>query len=52
MIPGSSRNWIAVNAVQQSILKQKLKTKNMATSQLRKSRIRGGGPAPQVVNNQ
>jgi hypothetical protein len=25
--PGSSRNWIAVNAVQQSILNKKLKTK-------------------------
>jgi uncharacterized coiled-coil protein SlyX len=33
MVPGSSRNWIAVNAVQQSILQQK----NMTTLRLIKS---------------
>ena len=36
MIPGSARNWIAVNAVQQSILNEKL-NKNMTTLHLRKS---------------
>jgi hypothetical protein len=36
MIPGSARNWIAVNAVQQSTLK-KMKTKTMTTLRLRKS---------------
>jgi hypothetical protein len=34
MIPGSARNWIAVNAVQQSSL-NKNEPKNMATLQLR-----------------
>jgi hypothetical protein len=29
MIPGSERNWIAVNAVQQSTFNKKMKTKNM-----------------------
>jgi hypothetical protein len=37
MIPGSARNWIAVNAVQQSNLNKKIKTKNMTTLPLRKS---------------
>src|SRR6202035_2257016 len=37
MVPGSARNWIAVNAVQQFSLNQKVKTKNMTTLQLRKS---------------
>src|SRR5436190_21918834 len=36
MIPGSARNWIAVNAVQQSTLK-KMKLKNMTTLRLIKS---------------
>jgi hypothetical protein len=31
MILGSARNWIAVNAVQQSSLNKKMKTKNMTT---------------------
>jgi hypothetical protein len=31
MVPGSARNWIAVNAVQQSNLNKKMKTKNMKT---------------------
>src|SRR5438132_13765155 len=34
MIPGSTRNWIAVNAVQQSSLNKKTKTKNMTTPPL------------------
>src|SRR6266567_6596238 len=37
MVPSSARNWIAVNAVQQSSLNKKMKTKNMTTLQLRKS---------------
>src|SRR5882757_461692 len=37
MVPGSARNWIAVNAAQQSSLNKKNKNKNMATLQLRKS---------------
>src|SRR5260370_6020751 len=37
MVPGSARNWIAVNAVQQIKSQQKLKTKNMTTPQLRNS---------------
>src|SRR5260370_34866798 len=37
MVPDSTRNWIAVNAVQQSSLNKKLKTKNMTTLNLRKS---------------
>jgi hypothetical protein len=37
MVPGSARNWIAVNAVQQSNPKQKLKTENMTTPQLKNS---------------
>jgi len=37
MVPGSARNWIAVNALQQSSLNKKLKTKNMTTLHLRKS---------------
>jgi trimeric autotransporter adhesin len=37
MVPGFSLNWIAINAVQQSSLKQKLRTKNMTTLHLRKS---------------
>src|SRR6266478_3278013 len=40
MILGSARNWIAVNAVQQSSLNQKLKTKNMTTLHLKKSTSR------------
>ena len=36
MVPGSARNWIAVNAVQQSNL-NKNETKNMTTLRLRKS---------------
>jgi uncharacterized coiled-coil protein SlyX len=41
MVPGSARNWIAVNALQQSSLNKKMKTKNMTTLQLRES----SGPA-------
>jgi hypothetical protein len=41
MVPGSARNWIAVNAVKQSNLNKKMKTKNMTTLQLRES----SGPA-------
>jgi hypothetical protein len=37
VVPGSERNWIAVNAVQQSTLNKKMKTKNMTTLSLRKS---------------
>jgi hypothetical protein len=37
MIPGSARNWIAVNAVQQSTLNIKMETKNITTLHLRKS---------------
>jgi hypothetical protein len=38
MVPGSTRDWIAVNTVQQSNpLSKKMKTKNMTTSQLRNS---------------
>jgi len=37
MIPSSARNWIAVNAVQQSTLNIKMKTKNITTLHLRKS---------------
>jgi hypothetical protein len=37
MVPGSARNWIAVNAVQKSNLNKKMKTKNMTTPHLRKS---------------
>src|SRR6266566_3707321 len=37
MVPGSARTWIAVNAVQQSNLNKKMKTKIMTTLQLRKS---------------
>jgi hypothetical protein len=39
MVPGSARNWIAVNAVRQSNFnkKQKMKTKNMTTLHVRKS---------------
>src|ERR1700680_4723762 len=35
MVPGSARNWIAVNAVQQ--IQPEQKTKNMTTLHLRKS---------------
>jgi hypothetical protein len=35
MLPGSARNWIAVNAVQQSNLNKKIKTKNVTTLPLR-----------------
>jgi hypothetical protein len=37
MISGSARNWIAVNAVQQSNLQQKMKTKNTTAPHLIKS---------------
>src|SRR6266571_2729444 len=37
MVPSSERNWIAVDAVQQSNLNKKMKTKNMTTLHLRKS---------------
>src|SRR5256886_8098307 len=37
MVPGSARNWNAVNAVQQSNLNKKMKTKNMTTLHLRES---------------
>jgi len=37
VVPGSVRNWIAVNAVQQSSLNRKMKTKNMTTLHLRNS---------------
>src|SRR6266496_3759203 len=37
MIPGSERNWIAVNAVQQIQSQQKVKTKNMTTLIVRNS---------------
>ena len=37
MVPGSARNWIAVNAVQQSNLNKEMKTKTMTTLHLRKS---------------
>src|SRR5437867_500640 len=39
MVPGSARNWIAVNAVQQPNLnkKQKMKTKKMTTLRLENS---------------
>jgi outer membrane protein assembly factor BamB len=40
MVPGSTRNWIAVNAVQTNQPQQKTKTKNMTTLQLRKSIVR------------
>jgi hypothetical protein len=43
MILGSARNWIAVNAVQQSSLNKKMKTKNMTTLHLKKSI--GGSPS-------
>ena len=36
MVPGSARNWMAINAVQQFSLNQKMKTKNMTTLQLRR----------------
>src|SRR5512133_2573315 len=36
MVPSSTRNWIAANAVQQSTL-DKIKTKDMTTLHLRKS---------------
>src|SRR5437667_238925 len=37
MVPGSTRNWIAVNAVQQSSLNKKMKAKNMTTPSIRNS---------------
>jgi hypothetical protein len=37
MVPGSARNWIAVNAVQQSSLNKKMETKNITTLHSRKS---------------
>src|SRR5207249_9353646 len=37
MVPGSARNWIAVNAVQKFNLNKQMKTKNMTTPHLRKS---------------
>ena len=37
MVPSSTRNWIAINAVQQSSLNKKGKIKNMTTLHLRKS---------------
>src|SRR5205823_12381103 len=37
MVPSPRRNWIAVNAVQQSSLNKSLKTENMTTPHLRKS---------------
>ena len=37
MVPGSARNWIAVNEVNNPTYKQKMKTKNMTTLHLRKS---------------
>jgi len=37
MVPGSARNWIAVNALQQSNLDKKMKTKNMTTLRIKKS---------------
>jgi hypothetical protein len=37
VVPGSARNWIAVNAVQQSSLNKEMNTKNMTTLHLRKS---------------
>src|SRR6266496_4595689 len=37
MIPGSERNWIAVNAVRQIQSQQKVKTKNMTTLIVRNS---------------
>jgi hypothetical protein len=43
MILGSARNWIAVNAVQQSSLNKKMKTKNRTTLHLKKSI--GGSPS-------
>ena len=45
MVPGSAWNWVAVNAVQQSNLNKKMKTKNMTTLPLIKSigrRLCGG----------
>src|SRR5438477_315494 len=40
MVPSSARNWIAVNAVQQSSLNKKLKRKTMTTLHLKKSMAR------------
>ena len=37
MVPGSARNWIAINPVRQSKLNKNLKAKNMTTLHLRKS---------------
>ena len=37
MIPGSARNWIAVNAVQQFSLNKRNETKNMTTLHLKES---------------
>src|SRR5438128_9339259 len=37
MVFGSARNWIAVNAVQQSSLNKKLETKNMTTQSITNS---------------
>src|SRR5437773_686687 len=37
MVPGSARNWIAVNAVQKNSLNKKMKTKNMTTLSIRNS---------------
>src|SRR6266567_3812490 len=37
MVPGSARNWIVVNAVQQFSLNKKEKIKNMTTLHLKKS---------------
>src|SRR6266516_6831007 len=37
MVPGSARNWISVNAVQQSNSTKKMKIKNMTTLHFRKS---------------
>src|SRR2546423_9416612 len=40
MVPGSARNWIAVNAVQQSSLNKRNETKNMTTLHLRTLTVR------------
>jgi hypothetical protein len=37
MVPSSARNWVAVNAVQQSTLNKEMKTKDMTTLRLRTS---------------
>jgi len=40
MVPGSARNWIAVNAVQQFSLNKKMKTKNMTILHFGTSTVR------------